>query len=87
MTRTPQGIRVLGNVIPQHPTLSNMSRTELTFALLVEEVILNSTKEFPTLLIVFSDVESYTATGISPIDSRTAFCYIYNINEKSGIDF
>lgn len=39
MTRTPQGIRVLGNVIPQHPTLSNMSRTELTFSLLVEEVL------------------------------------------------
>lgn len=39
MTRTPQGIRVLGNVIPQHPTLSNMSRTELTFALFVEEVL------------------------------------------------
>ncbi|KAJ8972230.1 hypothetical protein NQ314_000272 [Rhamnusium bicolor] len=39
MTRTPQGIKVAGNVIPQQPTLSNMTRSELTFSLLVEQVI------------------------------------------------
>lgn len=38
MMRTPQGIKVSGNVIPQQPTLSNMTRSELTFSLLVEEV-------------------------------------------------
>lgn len=51
MTRTPQGIRVLGNVIPQHPTLSNMSRTELTFALLVEEVSKILFEEFVLTLV------------------------------------
>nr|XP_023013016.1 probable phosphorylase b kinase regulatory subunit beta isoform X1 [Leptinotarsa decemlineata] len=39
MTRTPQGIRVAENVIPQHPILSNMTRSELTFSLLVEEML------------------------------------------------
>ncbi|XP_072377153.1 probable phosphorylase b kinase regulatory subunit beta isoform X2 [Diabrotica undecimpunctata] len=39
MTRTPEGIRVAGNLIPQQPTLSNMTRSELTFSLLVEEML------------------------------------------------
>ncbi|CAG9825330.1 unnamed protein product [Phaedon cochleariae] len=39
MTRTPEGIRVGGNTIPQQPTLSNMTRSELTFSLLVEEML------------------------------------------------
>lgn len=38
MMRTPQGIKVMGNVIPQQPTLSNMTRSEITFALIVEQV-------------------------------------------------
>nr|CAI5845347.1 unnamed protein product [Callosobruchus analis] len=41
MTRTPHGIRVAGNVIPQQPTLSNMTKSELTFPLLVEEMLNN----------------------------------------------
>ncbi|CAG9854630.1 unnamed protein product [Phyllotreta striolata] len=39
MTRTPEGIMVAGNLIPQQPTLSNMTRSELTFSLLVEEML------------------------------------------------
>ncbi|KAJ8920978.1 hypothetical protein NQ315_015773 [Exocentrus adspersus] len=39
MMRTPQGIKVSGNVIPQQPTLSNMTRSELTFSLLVEQML------------------------------------------------
>ncbi|XP_018570272.1 probable phosphorylase b kinase regulatory subunit beta isoform X2 [Anoplophora glabripennis] len=39
MMRTPQGIKVSGNVIPQQPTLSNMTRSEITFSLLVEEML------------------------------------------------
>lgn len=38
MMRTPEGIKVAGNVIPQQPTLSNMTKSEQTFSLLVEEV-------------------------------------------------
>ncbi|XP_049821937.1 probable phosphorylase b kinase regulatory subunit beta isoform X1 [Aethina tumida] len=39
MTRTPQGIKVASKIIPQQPTLSNMTRSELTFSLLVEQII------------------------------------------------
>lgn len=39
MHRTPRGIKVGGNIIPQQPTLSNMTRSELTFSLLVEEML------------------------------------------------
>lgn len=39
MTRTPQGIKVMGNVIPQQPTFSNMARSEITFSLLVEQML------------------------------------------------
>ncbi|KAJ8947472.1 hypothetical protein NQ318_009775 [Aromia moschata] len=39
MMRTPQGIRIRGNVIPQQPTLSNMTKWELSFSLLVEEML------------------------------------------------
>uniref|UniRef100_A0A1Y1M5A6 Phosphorylase b kinase regulatory subunit n=1 Tax=Photinus pyralis TaxID=7054 RepID=A0A1Y1M5A6_PHOPY len=39
MIRTPQGIKVMGNIIPQQPTMSNMARSEITFALLVEQML------------------------------------------------
>ncbi|KAK9752586.1 Phosphorylase b kinase C-terminal domain [Popillia japonica] len=39
MLRTPEGIKVMGNVIPQQPTMSNMTRSEITFALLVEQML------------------------------------------------
>ncbi|KAJ4443780.1 hypothetical protein ANN_05558 [Periplaneta americana] len=39
MSRTPQGIRVQGSHLPQQPTLSNMTQSELNFALLVEEML------------------------------------------------
>lgn len=39
MLRTPRGIKVGGNLIPQQPTISNMTRSELTFSLLVEEML------------------------------------------------
>lgn len=39
MERTPRGIRVGAFLLPQQPTLSNMTRSELNFALLVEEML------------------------------------------------
>ncbi|CAK1550086.1 unnamed protein product [Leptosia nina] len=39
LLRTPQGIIVQGHAIPAQPTLVNMSRSELSFALLVEEAL------------------------------------------------
>ncbi|XP_044266154.1 probable phosphorylase b kinase regulatory subunit beta isoform X5 [Tribolium madens] len=39
MARTPQGIKVLGKVLPQQPTMSNLAKCELTFSLLVEEML------------------------------------------------
>ncbi|CAH1368386.1 unnamed protein product [Tenebrio molitor] len=39
MTKTSQGIRIMGTVLPQQPTLSNMARSELTFSLLVEQML------------------------------------------------
>lgn len=37
--RCPGGICVNGRELPQQPTLSNMTRSELTFALLVESLL------------------------------------------------
>lgn len=39
LMRCPGGICVNGRVLPQQPTLSNMTRSELTFALLVESLL------------------------------------------------
>ena len=39
LMRCPEGICVSGQVLPQQPTLSNMTRSELTFALLVESIL------------------------------------------------
>ncbi|RZC40824.1 phosphorylase b kinase regulatory subunit beta [Asbolus verrucosus] len=39
LTRTSQGIKVMGTILPQQPTLSNMARSELTFSLLVEQML------------------------------------------------
>ncbi|KAI4464851.1 phosphorylase b kinase regulatory subunit [Holotrichia oblita] len=46
MLRTPEGIKVMGNVIPQQPTMSNMTRSEITFALLVEQKSTESLQEY-----------------------------------------
>ncbi|XP_066991730.1 probable phosphorylase b kinase regulatory subunit beta isoform X2 [Anabrus simplex] len=39
MMRTPEGMKVQGHHLPQQPTLSNMTRSELNFALLVEQML------------------------------------------------
>ncbi|XP_015607737.1 probable phosphorylase b kinase regulatory subunit beta isoform X2 [Cephus cinctus] len=39
LVRCPGGIYVNGRELPQQPTLSNMTRSELTFALLVESIL------------------------------------------------
>lgn len=39
LIRCPGGIRVNGQELPQQPTLSLMTRSELTFALLVESIL------------------------------------------------
>lgn len=44
MTRTPQGIWIKGHMFPHQSALTNMTRSELNFALLVEET-LTHTKE------------------------------------------
>jgi hypothetical protein len=44
MSRTPQGITVQGKHLPQNPTLSNMTQSELNFALLVEEMLIHIQK-------------------------------------------
>jgi len=40
LQRTPQGILTQGHHLPATPTLTNMSRGELTFNLLVEETLI-----------------------------------------------
>ncbi|XP_037960630.1 probable phosphorylase b kinase regulatory subunit beta isoform X2 [Teleopsis dalmanni] len=40
LQRTPQGISTQGHLLPASPTLTNMSRGELTFSLLVEETLI-----------------------------------------------
>lgn len=45
VTRTPEGLKVMGNVISQQPTISNMTRSEISFALLVEQVRIYSTSK------------------------------------------
>lgn len=39
MARTPLGIKLCGHHLPQQPTLSNMTRSEITFALVIEEML------------------------------------------------
>lgn len=39
LMRCPDGICVNGQELPQQPTLSNMTRSELTFALFVESLL------------------------------------------------
>lgn len=41
LSRTPEGIQVRDHQLPQHPTLSNMTKSELNFALLVEQMLNN----------------------------------------------
>lgn len=38
MERTPQGVKIQGRLLPQQPILSNMTRSDITFSLLVEEM-------------------------------------------------
>uniref|UniRef100_A0A1B6FN58 Phosphorylase b kinase regulatory subunit n=1 Tax=Cuerna arida TaxID=1464854 RepID=A0A1B6FN58_9HEMI len=39
LARTPQGIRTQGHTLPHQPTLTNMTRSELNFGLLVEDIL------------------------------------------------
>lgn len=39
LERTPQGIRTQGHTLPHQPTLTNMTRSELNFGLLVEDIL------------------------------------------------
>lgn len=39
LCRTPAGIRIGSYFFPQQPTLTNMTRSEFNFALLVEEML------------------------------------------------
>lgn len=39
LCRTPHGIQVMSYELPQQPTLSSMTRSEIKFALLVEQVL------------------------------------------------
>lgn len=39
LCRTPHGIQVMSYELPQHPTLSSMTRSEIKFALLVEQML------------------------------------------------
>jgi len=39
LKKTPAGIIVQGHMLAQQPTLSNMTRTELNFSLLVEDML------------------------------------------------
>lgn len=41
MCRTSQGIKVMGYELPQQPTLSSMTRSEIKFALIVEQMLNN----------------------------------------------
>lgn len=38
LTKTPEGIKFMGKTLHQQPTLSDMTKSELSFSLLVEEV-------------------------------------------------
>ena len=39
LARTPQGLKVAGYLLPQQPTLSDMTQYELNFSLLVEQML------------------------------------------------
>jgi phosphorylase kinase alpha/beta subunit len=38
MERTPHGVKIQGRLLPQQPILSNMTRSDFTFSLLIEEM-------------------------------------------------
>ncbi len=39
LERTPNGLKVAGYLLPQQPTLSDMTQYELNFSLLVEQML------------------------------------------------
>lgn len=39
LIKTPKGIKFMDKLLPQEPTLSNMTKSELTFSLLVEQML------------------------------------------------
>ncbi|KAF7266397.1 hypothetical protein GWI33_020273 [Rhynchophorus ferrugineus] len=66
LLRTPKGIVVEGNVIPQEPTMSNMTKNELTFSLLVEEMLNHiNVPEYRQLIVELLTIVS-TILGRNP---------------------
>lgn len=52
LTKTAYGIKVMSFIIPQHPTLSNMTRSEIKFALIVEQMLNHiQTPEYRQLVV------------------------------------
>ncbi|XP_065164610.1 probable phosphorylase b kinase regulatory subunit beta isoform X2 [Atheta coriaria] len=95
ITRTPHGIRVMGNLIPQQPTLSNMTKSEITFSLLVEEMLNHIQKPAYRQLVV--ELLSIVSTILcrnpelsfnQPLDleqlvkdAATTYCNDFNISD------
>ncbi|XP_044021061.1 probable phosphorylase b kinase regulatory subunit beta isoform X2 [Aphidius gifuensis] len=59
LMRCPGGIRVNGQELPQQPTLTNMSRSELTFSLLVESILNHiQIPEYRQIIVELLDIVS-----------------------------
>ncbi|KAL1123716.1 hypothetical protein AAG570_001489, partial [Ranatra chinensis] len=59
MMRTPKGIRVQGHILPHQPTLTNMTRSELNFALLVEQEVLSHIRQPEYRQIVVENIHFF----------------------------
>ncbi|XP_030749820.1 probable phosphorylase b kinase regulatory subunit beta [Sitophilus oryzae] len=66
LLRTPKGVVVEGNIIPREPTMSNMTKNELTFSLLVEEMLNHiNVPEYRQLIVELLTIVS-TILGRNP---------------------
>lgn len=57
LRRTPKGIRVRNQILPQQPTINNMTHSELQFALYVENMLNHIDKpEYRQLIVEVNNV-------------------------------
>lgn len=83
LRRTPKGIRIKNQILPQQPTINNMTHSELQFALFVEDILNHIEKpEYRQLTVEVSDsrrfgefkfrgTRNYFVPTVSPCDRKS----------------
>lgn len=87
MERTPQGVKIQGKLLPQQPILSNMTRSDFTFSLLVEEMF-NYIKQPEYRQIVVEVLTSITRLYLSDLNFPIVAVHcIYDTAKESRASF